>query len=612
MLVVTTLLLSAPSPPLACSGICGNMNKTCANLFDLLNCDMMEAIGCQCNGCCMKGHPPPEPPSLPPTWPPPPSPPCPPPEPPMPPPVVELGSEPRTLQLCGTFGYNARLLAQDSEGPLVYHLTCPVFVAKGFNLTIEAGTQIVAAVPDPHSDVGRSTLTRSMGEMDTDGDGAVSREECSRYLARLGEPSTVGDSLCSPYATVPATATSLLAAFDAGTQYADRLVAWAVLVIEAGGSVDAEGTPTAPVLMTTTGSSSWGGVVVMGRAPADGAYSVAPAPYGGETLDDSSGTMRYVKVTGAWRGFGFFGVGSSMTVDHCEAEFNEEIGFHLHGGGVNVRHLSSISSRQTAFKVSGGFGAHVLPTGEPTGLGQFLFALVPQSADGISVGEDSESAKGNVTHPRFLGITILGHTGSGTTSAQPSTLLSVAGGAGGSFGDAVLVGGTYSMRLCHGSSFTQSGTMHSAVGASVFLSNSSTAFLPALNTSSLLTGASCGGDFAVAQHYDTSNPRLVDLAGLTDDCEQGPCTIDPLPTRWSDFCEWPVTPRSDGSPSWTAAPTGGISWFEASRCSGAFSTEWPDANWLAGWSALFPLPLGTTPSYAIAVPTPGSNLTGGG
>ena len=47
------------------------------------------------------------------------------------------------------------------------------------------------------------------------------------------------------------------------------------------------------------------------------------------------------------------------------------------------------------------------------------------------------------------------------------------------------------------------------------------------------------------------------------------------------------------------------SFFEPARCVGAFASWDPTHNWLAGWSALFPLHVGESPRSAALLPVDG-------
>ena len=149
------------------------------------------------------------------------------------------------------------------------------------------------------------------------------------------------------------------------------------LVIARGGKLMAEGTASAPIVMTsesdditvgqTTGSSLtenvrglWGGLLVLGNAPCSFSGDVTelqiegiPASetnglYGGSDPADNSGVIQYVSIRhgGAEIGEGneingltLGGVGTGTTIDHIEVVGNVDDGIEFFGGTVNASEL---------------------------------------------------------------------------------------------------------------------------------------------------------------------------------------------------------------------------------------------------------------------------------
>jgi hypothetical protein len=149
------------------------------------------------------------------------------------------------------------------------------------------------------------------------------------------------------------------------------------LVVARGGKLNAEGTASAPIIMTsvsddiavgqTSGSSLtenvrglWGGLLVLGNAPCSFSGDVSelqiegiPASetnglYGGNDAADNSGTMRYISIRhgGAEIGEGneingltLGGVGTGTTIDHIEVVGNVDDGIEFFGGTVNASEL---------------------------------------------------------------------------------------------------------------------------------------------------------------------------------------------------------------------------------------------------------------------------------
>jgi len=79
------------------------------------------------------------------------------------------------------------------------------------------------------------------------------------------------------------------------------------LVVDRGGKIEANGTASEPIIMTSNlpaGSrdrGDWGGLVILGNAPVNqtdpSIEGITPAvTFGGNVSNDNSGTLRYVRV----------------------------------------------------------------------------------------------------------------------------------------------------------------------------------------------------------------------------------------------------------------------------------------------------------------------------
>ena len=149
----------------------------------------------------------------------------------------------------------------------------------------------------------------------------------------------------------------------------------AVLMIAKGGKIMAEGTATAPIIMTSTdddvvpgqmagtkltadSKGKWGGLVVLGKAPVS-AKTENPqiegvdaedsnGQYGGSDAADNSGVIKYVSIRhgGAEiaegseiNGLTLGGVGTGTTIENVEIYANSDDGVEFFGGTVNVTNL---------------------------------------------------------------------------------------------------------------------------------------------------------------------------------------------------------------------------------------------------------------------------------
>ena len=153
-----------------------------------------------------------------------------------------------------------------------------------------------------------------------------------------------------------------------------------VLIIERGAMIDAEGTPSSPIIFTSvldniqpgmlTGTNLdeadnelWGGIIVLGNAkvstedgdtegqiegiPSDETYGV----YGGSNDADNSGTIKYVSIRHGGitigddneiNGLTLGGVGTGTTIDYVEIVATLDDGIEFFGGSVNASNLAII------------------------------------------------------------------------------------------------------------------------------------------------------------------------------------------------------------------------------------------------------------------------------
>ena len=427
-LAAPALAAPSPPPPAPCASTCGL--TTCADLRDALSCVALANAGCNCYGCCFDELPPPE-------APPPPS------TPPVAPPVAVSAFSSATtadadVEICGDIDSDAWLRASTA-----YVLTCPSFVRSGATLHVEAGCRVTAAA-------GSSNNVTSFGQVDVDGDGSITAAELTRQLEWQTVPRPAIGALFAELDSDGSVTLDLEEWAEVATAAATlNITALAVpggaLIVERGGRLLADGRAEAPISFDAQGDGGsdgdgWGGVVVMGSAPVAASLPCPPhlaacsvaSSYGGSAVADSSGVLRYVRVSHARRGLSLYGVGNGTLVDHCEVAFSATDGISLHGGTVDVRHLSALFAAGSGVRVAAGY----------RGRGQYLFiALGAQGHGGITLAstlaEHAENATyASAAHPQFFSLTVLGGGAEGQSS---SSLLRLGDGAGGELGNALLV-----------------------------------------------------------------------------------------------------------------------------------------------------------------------------
>ena len=142
------------------------------------------------------------------------------------------------------------------------------------------------------------------------------------------------------------------------------------IAVAQGGKIFVNGTASSPVVFTSGNAvpapADWGGLVICGKAPINtvsGGSStaqseVADLTYGGTISNDSSGSIRYLRLeyTGAnfsavkeFNGVSLFGVGSGTTFEYVQCYHGADDGFEFFGGSVNTSNLVSFGNEDDQF-----------------------------------------------------------------------------------------------------------------------------------------------------------------------------------------------------------------------------------------------------------------------
>jgi hypothetical protein len=164
------------------------------------------------------------------------------------------------------------------------------------------------------------------------------------------------------------------------------------LVVERGARLNANGTPAAPIIWTsskapgTRSFGDWGGIVIFGNAPicATPPASVACQPtnvfeafnipgfpnptrneYGGAVPADNSGTLTYNRIEFCGgvvaaqdrevNGLTLCGVGSGTTIDYVQVNNSGDDAFEWFGGTVNAKHLIAYANKDDDFDFDEGY-----------------------------------------------------------------------------------------------------------------------------------------------------------------------------------------------------------------------------------------------------------------
>jgi hypothetical protein len=222
----------------------------------------------------------------------------------------------------------------------------------------------------------------------------------------------------------------------------DVATAGSCLIVTRGGKINAVGTPTQPIVFTssaTPGNKStgdWGGLVIAGNAKVNvtggiGTFeggnlanpdgTTSDGQYGGLNDLDNSGELKYVRIE--YAGFPFApnnelngltmgGVGSGTKISYIQVSYGLDDAFEWFGGTVNCDHLVSFRGNDDDFDTDFGFSGKV----------QFGVALrdtaVADAVSGANGFESDNDAAGSGNGPKtraiFSNFTMVGprHTGS--------------------------------------------------------------------------------------------------------------------------------------------------------------------------------------------------------
>ncbi len=193
------------------------------------------------------------------------------------------------------------------------------------------------------------------------------------------------------------------------------------ILIEQGAKIDARGTASAPIVMTSNRkeAGAWGGLHICGKAPinagTDAKSEIGDASYGGNDPADNSGVLQYIRVEyGGFtfseekeaNGFTFYGVGNGTTVDHLQAYGGSDDGFEWFGGTVNVKYLISTNNTDDSFDWTEGW----------CGKGQFMIAQqISGECDALIEADnnDNDNMAEPISHPVLSNLTLVGNGADG-------------------------------------------------------------------------------------------------------------------------------------------------------------------------------------------------------
>ena len=206
-------------------------------------------------------------------------------------------------------------------------------------------------------------------------------------------------------------------------QYDDRVD---YILVEQGAKINAEGTASAPIVMTSSKEEpgAWGGIHICGRAHTNaeggkGSSEIGGAVYGGDNDADNSGVLKYVRVeyTGyafdeehEANGMTFYGVGNGTIVENCEAYHGSDDGFEFFGGSVNVKNMVVVNCSDDSFDWTEGWNGK----GENLVAFQETESTLGYDCDCLIEADNNENnyAATPVSHPILRNLILVGNGGS--------------------------------------------------------------------------------------------------------------------------------------------------------------------------------------------------------
>ncbi|HKE90878.1 MAG TPA: hypothetical protein VKB45_11095 [Gemmatimonadales bacterium] len=365
---------------------------------------------------------------------------------------------------------------------------------------------------------------------------------------------------------------SVTLTIEAGTQVEGDVATRGALAVQRGGRLHAVGTRLQPVVFTCTAAAKspgcWGGIILNGASLLNNGSGttgidigcpekVAPGnagTYGGCRVQDSSGTLRYVRIEyggmmppggSATAGLLLLGVGTGTVIDSIQVHGSGGDGVFLSGGTADLRNVFITGSTAAGLRWDDGW------------VGRVQFLAVLQSGGPALSGSNSlpDSNAGPRSHPRIFNATIAGTAqgGGGGILLEHGTALTL--------GDAIVQQSGVGLDVNGDASCAQAAALTIDISSSIFFGG----------TPDFSTDVDCLDEAAYATDPARGN-------ALSD-----PLLIAPLNTLTPDLRPRAGSPASLGGAS--APPDGffmtGVPYIGAVEPANGAGSNIP---WYAGWT----------------------------
>ncbi len=349
---------------------------------------------------------------------------------------------------------------------------------------------------------------------------------------------------------------------EAGVQIFGEGASQGTLIVAQGGKIIAQGTASAPIVMSSDAAigsrarGQWGGLIINGNAPTNQGVTFGEGDtgaFGGNNPADSSGVIRYVRVEYAGiefspdnelNGIAFQGVGSGTVVEHVQVHMNQDDGIEFFGGTVNLKYALVTGARDDSFDWTDGW----------TGKGQFWVAQ--QYGDDADNGfEVDNSSKDNEAIPRsnatIYNVTLVGDP----SGPESDNGMLIREGAAGTYGNFIVTGfNKVGLDINNESTHAQANNGALTVKNSIFFENGK-------------------GNFGDEKDDDGFDEAA--WAATNDNHETDPQLAAPFNKTTPNF-----TPGA-GATSIPAATPPADGFFDAVNFIGGVS---PSDNWTSGWT----------------------------
>jgi len=361
---------------------------------------------------------------------------------------------------------------------------------------------------------------------------------------------------------------------QAGTLVVGEAGSVGTLIVKRGGRLNAIGTREQPIVFTSDqpvgqrARGDWGGIIINGRAPLNvpGGEAVGEADtgvYGGNNPNDSSGSMRYVRVEFAGtefspdnelNGIAFQAVGRGGSYEFIQVHMNKDDGLEWFGGTADAKYVIVTNAADDSLDWTFGWS------------GRVQFALVSQRGDDADAGIEADNNEFNNellprSNPTFFNVTLCGDPdrNEGAESARGALLRR---GTAGTFRNFVIQGFKNVGLEVNGSS-----TLAQATQGNLKFSNAAI-----FNTGANGTTYGPSSTLALFTNGTFPNVRLGENPGIGD-CHNhaDPIWQPPTATSLAGGQLAPATPPNDG-------------FFEVTSYIGGVAPA-PAQDWTRGWTS---------------------------